>query len=306
MSRRRRGRRINAKGRSTNNGRHIQLTHFMLQSVAWRSLRPIERALYIEVLLRYTGFNNGSIGLGVREAGEALYAKPHTAGTAFDVLVERGFLALGKDSSFGQKKLTREWRVTSLPMGPWDAPTSSPTHDYMRWRPAAEKHFPVPFEDTFSAPEGHTSPEIDPQKPRTVPLRGTNGSPLSAAEGHTSISTMHSAAGAEHEHSSTSPCSTSSTRREAARAPRSGRNVEDEQRPSSSPHVDAEPRGAEPLHQRSVARRQRHAPAAKKIINHAREKFGKNFRQKKSVARRRERDRPDLGVRAASKHFVAQ
>ncbi len=142
---RRRGRRINAKGRSTKSGRYIRLTHFLLQSPAWKSLRPIPAKLYIEVLQRYTGFNNGSIGLGVREAGEVLYTKPHTAGVAFEVLMERGFLAVSKSSSFGQKKRAREWRVTSLPMGPWDAPTSPPTHDYTRWRPPAGKHFPVPI-----------------------------------------------------------------------------------------------------------------------------------------------------------------
>lgn len=173
MKKPRRGRRPDATGRSRGTERHIQLTHFLLDSIAWKSLTPTPRALFIEVMKRYNGVNNGHIGLGVREAGEELQVKPHTAGIAFGILMDRGFLAMGQDSSFGQKKLAREWRLTCLPMGPRDAPTSPPTHDYTRWRPAAEKQKPVPFGDTPSAVSGHTAAENDAEERRTVPLRGT-------------------------------------------------------------------------------------------------------------------------------------
>jgi hypothetical protein len=169
----RRSRGVNLRGRSKKDERHLRLTHFMLGSIAWKSLLPVPRALFVELAQRWNGFNNGSIGLGVREAGEALHVKPHTAGLAFAVLSERGFLVLTKDSSFGQKKLAREWRVTCFPTGPWDAPTSPPTHDYMRWRPASEKQKPVPFGDTLSAVSGHTATENEAKNPHTVPLRGT-------------------------------------------------------------------------------------------------------------------------------------
>ena len=173
MRKPRRGRRPDATGRSRGTERFVQLTHFMLDSIAWRSLSPTARALFIEVIKRYNGVNNGHIGLGVREAGEALNVKPHTAGLAFWALLECGFLAMAQDSSFVQKKLAREWRVTCLPMGPRDAPTSPPTHDYMRWRPTIEKQMPVPIGYTPSAVLGHTTAVNDVESSPAVPLRAT-------------------------------------------------------------------------------------------------------------------------------------
>ena len=158
----------------------------MLHSAAWKSLAAVPRALFIEIAQRWNGSNNGSIGLGVREAGEALHIKPHTAGLAFEALAERGLIMLSRDSSFGQKKLSREWRVPCLPMGPWDAPTSAPTHDYMRWRPTGAEQKPVPFGDTLSAVSGHDLDGKDAEQASTVPLRGTKAATHSAAEGHTS------------------------------------------------------------------------------------------------------------------------
>lgn len=134
-----RGRRPDATGRSRGTERHIQLPHFLLESAAWKSLKPVERALFIEVAQRYSGFNNGIIGLGVLEAGRELHVRKNTAGLAFRVLIERGFLAVTRHSTFGQKKLTREWRLTYKPMGPWDAPTSPPTNDFTRWRLSATR-----------------------------------------------------------------------------------------------------------------------------------------------------------------------
>jgi hypothetical protein len=139
---RKRGRRVDAKGRSKGTERHLQLTHFLMDSPAWASLAPVEVALFVAVARRWDGFNNGRIGCGVRDAATRIHAAPNTVSRAFDVLIERGFLELKRDSSFGQKQLVREWRVTCFPIGAWDAPTARPTHDYQRWLPP-EKQKPV-------------------------------------------------------------------------------------------------------------------------------------------------------------------
>ena len=55
------------------------LPHFLLKSEAWESLKPVPRALFIEVAQRWNGFNNGRIGLGIREAGQAIHVKHTTA-----------------------------------------------------------------------------------------------------------------------------------------------------------------------------------------------------------------------------------
>ena len=60
-----------AKGRTGKTERHVRLTHFLLGTPAWKSLDPVARALLVEVMQRYTGFNNGTVGLGVRQAAAA-------------------------------------------------------------------------------------------------------------------------------------------------------------------------------------------------------------------------------------------
>ena len=152
---RRRSGRPDATGRSTKPDRFLQIPHFLLASPAWQSLGPVHRALFIEVAQRWTGFNNGQIGLGVRQAAEALHVKPDTVGKAFDVLIERGFLVMTKDSSFHQKRLTREWRVTLFPMGDCRAPSAPPTRHYARWRAPPEKQKPVPKGDTHRPDSGY-------------------------------------------------------------------------------------------------------------------------------------------------------
>jgi hypothetical protein len=125
------GRGVDATGRTIKRDRFLQLPHFLLTSEAWKSLNPIERTLFIEVAQRYNGQNNGEIGLGVRAAGEALHVRPQTVGNAFHVLVETGFLKVGRDSAFNVKsRLAREWIVTLFPHGDRLA-----TRDFMRWRP---------------------------------------------------------------------------------------------------------------------------------------------------------------------------
>ena len=132
--------------RSVGVDRFLALPHYLLKSDAWKSLGPIPRALFVEVAQRWNGFNNGQIGLGVREAGQALHVKHTTAGAAFKVLQERGFLALTKDSGFDQKRLAREWRVTAFPVGDYRAPSHPATKEFMRWRvPAEEKQKPDPY-----------------------------------------------------------------------------------------------------------------------------------------------------------------
>jgi hypothetical protein len=181
--------RADAKGRTTGNERHLRLTHFMLASTAWQSLRPVARALFVELGRRYNGHNNGSIGLGVREASMALHVKPHTVGEAFRELQDRGFIVLVQDSGFDQKRLSREWRITTLPVGDCRAPTSPPSNDYVRWVGPAEKQKPVPKGDTHSAERGYRNAFAAPispiQYPQTALQRRFHGI-HSAETGHTS------------------------------------------------------------------------------------------------------------------------
>jgi len=132
------GRKRAGRRRGDRPDRYLALPHYMLNSRAWKSLTAIERALFVEVAQRYNGQNNGEIGLGVREAGEALHIRPQTAGRAFQVLVAKGFLRIGRDSAFNVKsRLAREWIVTLFPFR-----DEHQRNDFMRWRPEAAPSSP--------------------------------------------------------------------------------------------------------------------------------------------------------------------
>ena len=59
-------------GRSKTSGKHVRLYRWLLDSVAYRSLNPVERSLLVELYNFYNGENNGKIFLSVRVAAECL------------------------------------------------------------------------------------------------------------------------------------------------------------------------------------------------------------------------------------------
>lgn len=78
------------KGKKRGAGQFVQLHHRLLDSAAWRSLKPGPRALYIELKRRYNARNNGKLVLSHRQAAEALGVHRNTIGPWFDALIDRG------------------------------------------------------------------------------------------------------------------------------------------------------------------------------------------------------------------------
>ena len=86
------------------------------RSDAWFACRPAARLIWIAVLERFNGSNNGSISLSVREAAEYAGCSPNTAGRMFDELIDAGLLICSQTSSFNSgKRLARLWELTHLP-----------------------------------------------------------------------------------------------------------------------------------------------------------------------------------------------
>jgi hypothetical protein len=128
MSRKRRQKPL-VNGRSASE-RFSKLPHYMQKSEAWRTMSPNAKAIYLEVLLRYDGGNNGEISYSVREASTIGIGRT-AAANALKELRERGFLVIHRDSSFHVKsREARCWRLTALECG-----NALATKDFMRWRP---------------------------------------------------------------------------------------------------------------------------------------------------------------------------
>lgn len=133
--------RTNKKGRSKGTGRFLQLHHWMMGSAAWRSLKPQDRAVYIEIAMIYDGQNNGRIALGVRDAAERANVNKDTAAACFRRLEERGFIECAQAGGFSYKvRHATEWRLTHLRC---DKTGQMPSKAFMKWRENAEPSPPI-------------------------------------------------------------------------------------------------------------------------------------------------------------------
>lgn len=119
------------KGRSKSTGPFVKLDHWMMQSIAWRSLKPAERAVYIEVAKLYNGSNNGFLALSARSAAERCNINKDTAAAALRRLVELGFLEVVTGGSFHRKvRHAAEYRLTAYNCDKTGAKATKP---FMKW-----------------------------------------------------------------------------------------------------------------------------------------------------------------------------
>ncbi|NGZ29555.1 MAG: helix-turn-helix transcriptional regulator [Magnetococcales bacterium] len=109
-------------GRSNTEMRHVRLYHWVLNSPAWKALKPGPRALFLALKMRFNGSNNGRIGFSIREAAEELGCSETTAHHYFRLLEHAGFIEATERGSFGNTLLATEWLVTDEPGPNGDLP----------------------------------------------------------------------------------------------------------------------------------------------------------------------------------------
>ncbi len=123
------GRGQDKTGRSEGEQRHLRLEHWILDTAAARSLSGSAFKVLVYLGKRYDGFNNGKIGFGCRSG--CISKKTGTServtlpigigksaiAAALLELETAGFIRCAKESTFDQKRMAREWRLTWLPVG---------------------------------------------------------------------------------------------------------------------------------------------------------------------------------------------
>lgn len=177
-------RKANKTGRSNGEGRHVRLYHWMLESAAWKSLKAIDRAIYIEVCQRFNGANNGFIAYSIREAAASFDIGKSTAARSLERLAERGFIVATVAGSFGYKvRHSTRWRLTEHP----SADGELPSKEFMRWSPSVpvvgpKKQKPVPVVKpygtcggTLGTCGGTVPPKKSPHGTRGGTVKGKNG-----------------------------------------------------------------------------------------------------------------------------------
>lgn len=96
------------------------INHWVMNTPAWKDLSANARAIYLEIMKRYNGSNNGRIGYSVRQGAQELNVSKGTASKAFKELASHGFIVAEQKGSFtykmdangNRKRLASEWRLT--------------------------------------------------------------------------------------------------------------------------------------------------------------------------------------------------
>ena len=121
--------RLAKKGVIESKERFVKLTYSLLGSEAWRWLRPISKAVYIELKQRYNGRNNGKIALSLSEAAHILKASKSSISTALKQLETHGFIKLIKKGYF-TGRMASEFALTDEHLDGYP-----PTREWRQWRP---------------------------------------------------------------------------------------------------------------------------------------------------------------------------
>ena len=121
--------RLAKKGIIESTERFVKLTYPLLESEAWRWLRPISKAVYIELKRRYNGLNNGKISLSLAEGARILRASKSSIQKALVELEEHGFIRLVKKGYF-TRRMASEYALTDEQLDGYP-----PTREWRVWQP---------------------------------------------------------------------------------------------------------------------------------------------------------------------------
>ena len=117
------------KGIIESTERFVKLTYPLIESEAWRWLRPISKAVYIELKRRYNGLNNGKISLSLSEAAYILKASKSSISKALKQLEAHGFIKLTKKGYFAGR-MASEHALTDEQLDGYP-----PTREWKQWQP---------------------------------------------------------------------------------------------------------------------------------------------------------------------------
>lgn len=158
MSRKSRGRKPDATGRSKGEEQFLPIPFSMSRSIAFRSLSGPALKVWVELRCRYNGANNGRLSLSFRQAAEHLGLGKSTVARAFKELVEKGFLKLRRAGRW-YGRLATEWILTDIKYDGYP-----PTRDWQNWRPPAEvekqKSVPRRHRQTAGVPSQDRDPNL--------------------------------------------------------------------------------------------------------------------------------------------------
>ncbi len=98
-------------------GTFMTVPHYIWDCDAMRECDTVARVIFLEILRRFNGYNNGKISLSVREAADIANVSKNTANIKFHKLVQVGLIKVTRESGFNLKGRTaREFELTFIPV----------------------------------------------------------------------------------------------------------------------------------------------------------------------------------------------
>lgn len=133
-------RKHNGKGRRISGPPFVQLFRYMLETEAWRTLKPAARAVYVAIAGRYDESNNGFLAASVRDLASECVTDKNTVMAAVNTLIERSFIERTQEGSFSCKvRLAAEYRLACYKCDRIGQPA---TNAFRQWRCGKTKALP--------------------------------------------------------------------------------------------------------------------------------------------------------------------
>ena len=151
-------------------GRFVALEFYLLNSPAWKALCPGECRLYIEIKRRYNTYNNGDIGLGVREAAAEIGVNKDTVSKWFRGLQRKGFIQVSTRGTFDHRKNRKAttWILTEYPL----EGQVRGTKEFMNWKSPSNDYPVIDGGSVLQRTSKKNRPKKeDPQYEKEVPKR---------------------------------------------------------------------------------------------------------------------------------------
>ncbi len=126
-----------AKGRSSKGG-YILIIHPIFDSLAYRQLSSRSRDIFMLLMRRYRGVNNGYISLSCREVAEYYGIGKNTASRCLKELQLHGFIQAMKVGVFTLRHATT-WRLTFQETLDSYGKRTPPTNEWKRYDSALKK-----------------------------------------------------------------------------------------------------------------------------------------------------------------------
>jgi len=135
MPKKRPGQKVDKKGRSVGEPKHVRLYEWMLASQAYQSLSVTARAALVELNRVHNGVNNGEVAMAVRSLASRLGVHKTTANRALWELQEKGFIKVAQPGSFDWKQNM----ATTYILTQYAANDLPATKDFMHWKSSPEE-----------------------------------------------------------------------------------------------------------------------------------------------------------------------